>query len=77
MTEINCWAQAAESLAKLSTVYASQESQETIGRVNRLISQWSSDDNSPSDGYDNVKSTYKKLASGLNDIKVQAEKEAK
>jgi SAGA-associated factor 29 len=77
VSEFDCWARASESLATLSTVYANQESLETIGRVNRLLSAWPSDDTVPAEGFDSLKSTYKKLTSGLSEIKSNAEREAK
>ncbi|TBU62334.1 SGF29 tudor-like domain-containing protein [Dichomitus squalens] len=53
-----------------------QERDDTIGRVHRLLSQWPSDDSLPSEGIDGVKSIYKKLVSGLNEVKTNAEKDA-
>ncbi|EPT05212.1 hypothetical protein FOMPIDRAFT_1112120 [Fomitopsis schrenkii] len=46
-----------------------------IGRVNRLLLAWPTDDNLPGDGYESVRSTYKKLAAGLNEIKSTAERD--
>ena len=53
-----------------------QERDDTIGRVHRLLSQWPSDDSLPSEGIDGVKSIYKKLVSGLNEVKTNAERDA-
>jgi len=50
---------------------------ETIGRVNRLISSWPSNDTLPAEGFDGVKPVYKKLLSGLQEVKSNAEKEAR
>lgn len=75
--EIDCWTRASESISKLSNIYGSEESHETIGRVNRLLSTWPADDTVPAEGFDSLKSTYKKLTSGLSEIKNQAEKEAR
>ena len=47
-----------------------------IGRVNRLLLAWPTDDNLPGDGYESVRSTYKKLTAGLNEIKATAERDA-
>lgn len=77
LSEMDCWTRASESLSKLSTVYGNQESLDTIGRVNRLLSAWPSDDTIPAEGFDSLKSTYKKLTSGLNEIKSNSEKEAR
>ncbi|GLB38540.1 putative SGF29 tudor-like domain containing protein [Lyophyllum shimeji] len=75
--EVECWSQAAESLAALSNKYSSQSTLETIERVNRLISAWPPDDTLPAEGLDGVKTIYKKLAPGLRDIQTAAEEEAK
>jgi SAGA-associated factor 29 len=49
---------------------------DTIGRVNRLISSWPLNDTLPAEGFDGVKPVYKKLLSGLHEVKTNAEKEA-
>ncbi|PIL22556.1 hypothetical protein GSI_15245 [Ganoderma sinense ZZ0214-1] len=73
--EVECWSQAATSLNKLSTMLSKPERNDTIGRVHRLLSQWPSDDSLPSEGIEGVKSIYKKLVSGLQEVKTTAEKE--
>lgn len=55
-----------QSLPKLSELQ--ERTAETTGRVNRLISAWPADDTLPAEGYESVKSTYKKLLSGLREI---------
>jgi SAGA-associated factor 29 len=50
---------------------------EAIGKVNRLISQWPTDDNLPADGFDSVKSMYKKLNAGLGEIGGASDSELK
>lgn len=50
---------------------------ETIGRVNRLVSSWPSNDTLPAEGFEGVRSVYKKLLSGLQEVKNNAEKEAR
>ncbi|PSR74816.1 hypothetical protein PHLCEN_2v9530 [Hermanssonia centrifuga] len=77
ITEMQWWAHSAESLTKLSTLYTSSDSSETIGRVNRLLSAWPTDDSPPAEGYDNVKNIYKKLSSGLTEIKTTTDREIK
>ena len=47
----------------------------TVGRVYRLLAEWPMDDALPSEGIDGVKSIYKKLSSGLHEIKANAEKD--
>ncbi|CCM01868.1 uncharacterized protein FIBRA_03939 [Fibroporia radiculosa] len=54
-------------------MYSHTETTETIGRINRLIKGWPDDDD---EGYDNVRSVYKKLFVGLNEIKATAERDA-
>jgi SAGA-associated factor 29 len=50
---------------------------EAIGRVNRLIASWPSDDTLPAEGFEGVKIVHKKLVSGLQELKNNAEKETK
>jgi SAGA-associated factor 29 len=59
----------------LNDVYANPS--ESVGRVNRLIANWPSDDTLPAEGFDGVKTVYKKLVSGLQELKTNAEKETK
>ncbi|KAF9077694.1 SGF29 tudor-like domain-containing protein [Rhodocollybia butyracea] len=73
--EIECWNHAAASLSTLSAIYSGPATIETIGRVNRLISAWPADDTLPAEGLDSVKSIYKKLVSGLEEIRLTSEKE--
>ncbi|OBZ71653.1 SAGA-associated factor 29 [Grifola frondosa] len=73
--ELEYWSHAAESLSRLSTMYTNPSTLETIGRVNRLLSAWPVDDTLPTEGFDSVKSIYKKLISGLGEIKSTAERD--
>jgi len=50
---------------------------ETIGRVNRLIAGWPTDDLLPADGFEGLKATYRKLSAGLQGVKDTADGEAK
>lgn len=59
----------------LNDVYANPS--EAVGRVNRLIASWPSDDTLPAEGFDGVRTVYKKLVSGLQELKSNAEKETK
>ncbi|KAG2344541.1 hypothetical protein BDR05DRAFT_999285 [Suillus weaverae] len=67
--EVDCWSHASKSLASLSNIYANPSSLETIGRVNRLISAWPTDDVLPAEGYDNLKTNYKRLSSALKEVR--------
>ncbi|KAI0770327.1 SGF29 tudor-like domain-containing protein [Fomes fomentarius] len=73
--EVDCWTQATVQLNKLSAMLTEQERDDAIGRVHRLLSQWPSDDSLPTEGIDGVKSIYKKLLSGFNEVKTNAEKD--
>jgi len=42
-----------------------------------LIDTWAVDDSFPPDGFESVKSIYKKLVSGLNEIKTQSDRDLK
>ncbi|KAF5369566.1 hypothetical protein D9758_002686 [Tetrapyrgos nigripes] len=75
--EIDCWSHATTSLSALSGIYSSPATVETIGRVNRLISAWPPDDTLPAEGLDGVRTIYKKLASGLEQIQVSSGQETK
>jgi len=48
-----------------------------VNRVNRLITAWPADDALPAEGLEGVKANYKRLVSGLNDIKTQSDRDVK
>ena len=48
-----------------------------MDRVNQLIATLPADDAFPADGFESVKSNYKKLGSGLKEIKMQSDKDTK
>lgn len=75
--EVECWSHARSSTNALNGIYSNPNTMETIGRVNRLISTWPSNDTLPAEGLDGVKPVYKKLLSGLQEVKSNAEKEAR
>lgn len=56
-------------MAALNDIYAESDPSGTVGRVNRLIASWPSDDLLPAEGIDGVKLVYKKLVSGLHGLK--------
>ena len=58
-------------------MYTSPDTIETIGKVNRFISVWPTDDTVPVDGIESVKTNHRKLSSALNEIRTTAEKEIK
>ncbi|KAH8104552.1 SGF29 tudor-like domain-containing protein [Cristinia sonorae] len=75
--EVDYWSQTATSLSTLSSLYTSATTEDTIGRVNRLISAWPTDDTIPAEGFESLKSMHKKLVAGLSEIKTTAERDAK
>lgn len=52
------------------------ERDDTVNRVQRLLSGWPTDDTLPSEGIEHVRSLYKKLMSSLTEVKATAEKDA-
>lgn len=64
-------------LSKLSSQVSSPETNDVVGRVNRLLSAWPTDDTMPSEGFESLKNIYTKLNKGLNEIKSNAERDAK
>jgi SAGA-associated factor 29 len=56
-------------------MYEDKAPAETVNRVNRLITAWPQDDRLPAEGYEGVKTVYKKLRSGLHEIQYQAKTE--
>lgn len=75
--EVECWSHAAESLRILSSIYANSKTVETIGRVNRLISTWPTDDTVPAEGLGYLQGVQGKLTSGLTEIMNSANQEVK
>ncbi|THH11166.1 hypothetical protein EW145_g833 [Phellinidium pouzarii] len=78
--ELQCWAHAASKLAAYRDTYNNQGTLEAMARVNRSISAWpamSGENGEPLESLETVKATYKKLSSGLTEIKDAAELEAK
>ncbi|KAI0248625.1 SGF29 tudor-like domain-containing protein [Lactifluus subvellereus] len=75
--EIDCWSHAANSISALSNLAINSSTQETVSRVNRLIDMWPADDAFLTEGFETIKTNYKKLVSGLNDIKTQSDKDIK
>jgi SAGA-associated factor 29 len=73
---MDCWGHATTSLKGLSAVYSQSGTAETIGRVNRLISAWPTDDTLPTEGLVSLKATHAKLSSGLGEIMNLSKQEA-
>lgn len=77
LSEVDCWSQASKTLASLSNIYASPKHVEIIGRVNRLISAWPTDDVLPAEGYADLKQKYKWLSGALKDVQNINDEEVK
>jgi len=75
--EVEYWTQAAEAIRVVTNKYPINSTTETIGRVNRLISAWPTDDTLPAEGIDAVKQTFKRLTNGLRDVETSALQEEK
>ncbi|KAF7299038.1 SGF29 C-terminal domain-containing protein [Mycena indigotica] len=75
--EVECWSHAAKALSSLSTLYSTNTSSDTVGRVNRLSSVWPMDEVIPPRGLDEVKVIYRKLISGLEEIQQSSDRETK
>lgn len=75
LSEVECWGHASASLNVLSSLYSRSGSSETIGRVNRLIHMWPTDDTLPAEGLASLKTIQTKLSLGLGEIISQANKE--
>lgn len=73
--ELECWTRTVQTLPKLAELQ--ERTVETTGRVNRLISAWPTDDTLPAEGYESVKTTYKKLTSGLKEIQTLGQEDLK
>lgn len=74
---MQCWSQAAELLKNLSSIYANSKTVDTMGRVNRLISTWPTDDTVPAEGLGYLQQSQVKLTSGLTEIMNSANQEVK
>lgn len=74
-TEIEYWSHASKSLETLSGIYANQTSIETIGRVNRLMAMWPTDDSLAAESYETLKTNYKRLSSALKEVRRNSEEE--
>lgn len=74
--EIDCWSR---SISALSSLAVNSSTQDTVKNVNRLIATatWPGDDALSTEGFESIKATYKKLITGLNDIKAQSDRDVK
>lgn len=77
LSEVECWGHASESLSTLSNMYMGATTTDTIGRVNRLINVWPTDDTPPAEGIGHMKTVQQRLSSGLSDIIAACDQEVK
>lgn len=78
--EIQWWSQAAIKLTACRDVYNNPATLDAMQRVNRAISAWpdvSGENGEPPAAIETIKATYKKLSSGLSEVRDAAELEAK
>jgi len=75
--EVEYWTQAAEAIRVVTNKYPINSTTETIGRINRLISTWPTDDTLPAESFDAVKQTFKRLSNGLREVEAAANQEEK
>lgn len=75
--ETTVWNQARTQLMAFSKMYSNPATASTIGRVNRCISGWPSDDTVPAEGLEDVQQTYNRLMVGLKDVEDASNKEVK
>ena len=61
----------------IQTYSVFSDSNDVVGRVNRLISAWPTDDTMPAEAFESLKGIYTKLNKGLTEIKMNAERDAK
>ncbi|KIY69128.1 hypothetical protein CYLTODRAFT_421056 [Cylindrobasidium torrendii FP15055 ss-10] len=75
--EMQMWSQARAQLIAFTKAYMNPATPETLGRVNRLIAAWPTDDTVPSEGLDDIKQTQNRLRLGLHEIENNSEKGVK
>lgn len=78
--EIQWWSQATLKLNAFRDTYSNPATVDAMARVNRAISAWpdvSGENGEPPAAIETVKATYKKLSSGLTEIKESADLEIK
>ncbi|KAI9573696.1 SGF29 tudor-like domain-containing protein [Boletus coccyginus] len=73
--EIEYWSHASKSLGTLSSIYANETSIDTIGRVNRWMAVWPTDDSLPAESYEILRNNYKRLSSALKEVRRHSEDE--
>ncbi|KAL5520121.1 hypothetical protein ACEPAG_1781 [Sanghuangporus baumii] len=78
--ELQCWTHAMAKLNACRETYENPSTLDAMNRVNRSIAAWpfsNGENGEPLESFETIKATYKKLSSGLTEIKEAAEVEAK
>ncbi|KAI0269938.1 SGF29 tudor-like domain-containing protein [Gloeopeniophorella convolvens] len=75
--EIEVWSRASGSISALSSPAPNSTTQDPIGRVNKLIATWPVNDALPADGLESIRSIKERLVAGLNEVKVQCDRDMK
>lgn len=73
--ELDCWTQTVQLLPKLAQLH--DQTSETIGRFDRGLLAWPTDDTLPAEGYGYVKSNYKMLVSALKELQTIGQEDIK
>ncbi|KAF7314268.1 Saga complex component [Mycena kentingensis (nom. inval.)] len=77
LAEVDCWSHAAKSLTRLSSLYATNNGLDTIGRLNRLLSVWPPEESVPFHGANSVSEIHRKLVSALEEVQHSSDREVK
>lgn len=75
--EVECWTRSADTLRQLSKQFSNHPPLDMVGRTNRLIASWPTNDDLPGEGWKSLKENYKKLTASLDDIQKHADTEVK
>lgn len=71
------WTRATAALRELSDQQAEHPQLDLIGKANRLMAAWPTNDDLPSEGWKSLKENYKKLSTTLEDIQKHSDAEIK
>ncbi|KAG2010060.1 hypothetical protein CC2G_012911 [Coprinopsis cinerea AmutBmut pab1-1] len=74
--DVEYWTRSAEALRNLAKHYSNYPPLDLVGRANRLISTWPTDDDLPGEGWKSLKENYKKLSTSLDEVRKNADAEA-
>ncbi|KAH6912842.1 SGF29 tudor-like domain-containing protein [Coprinopsis sp. MPI-PUGE-AT-0042] len=75
--DLECWTRSADTLRQLSKQFSNHPPLDLVGRTNRLIASWPTNDDLPGEGWKSLKENYKKLTASLDDIQKHADTEVR